>query len=191
MKRLSIVFAVALACQVGVARAQKPDAEAAKYPKTEPRATSLGDLKPTTEMWFYEQAMRQYQDPKAAVRRNAELRRAAPTAVGRHAVVRTLQRASAGQLRSDPHRILARLGLEQRLLSVSLERQLRAGDRHPQRVGPVPAVRADRRAGRRRRLNLPFEKRQTATPVLCERPKQPPGSGPTRRSCEECAARAL
>ena len=74
MKRLSIVFAVALACQVGVAQAQKPDAEAAKYPKTEPRATSLGDLKPTTEMWFYEQAMRQYQDPKLAVRRNAEFR---------------------------------------------------------------------------------------------------------------------
>ena len=34
----------------------------------------LGDLKPTTEMWFYEQAMRQYQDPKLAVRRNAEQR---------------------------------------------------------------------------------------------------------------------
>ena len=25
-------------------------------------------------MWFYDQAMRQYQDPKLAVRRNAELR---------------------------------------------------------------------------------------------------------------------
>ena len=73
MKRLSIVLVIVLACQVGAARAQKPDAEAAKYPMNEPRATSLGDLKPTTEMWFYEQAMRQYQDPKAAVRRNAEL----------------------------------------------------------------------------------------------------------------------
>jgi hypothetical protein len=35
---------------------------------------SLGDLKATPEMWFYDQAMRQYQDPKMAVRAKAEFR---------------------------------------------------------------------------------------------------------------------
>ncbi len=33
---------------------------------------SSGELKPTPEMWFYEQQQQQYEDPKAAVRRNAE-----------------------------------------------------------------------------------------------------------------------
>ncbi len=38
--------------------------------------TSLlsGELKPTPEMWFYEQQQAQYDDPKAAVRRNAEFK---------------------------------------------------------------------------------------------------------------------
>ena len=35
---------------------------------------SPGELKATPEMWFYEQYMRQYQDPKMAVRANAEFR---------------------------------------------------------------------------------------------------------------------
>lgn len=35
---------------------------------------SPGELKATPEMWFYEQYMRQYQDPKMAVRANAEYR---------------------------------------------------------------------------------------------------------------------
>jgi hypothetical protein len=33
---------------------------------------SPGELKATPEMWFYEQSMKQYQDPKMAVRANAE-----------------------------------------------------------------------------------------------------------------------
>jgi len=33
---------------------------------------SPGELAATPEMWFYEQAMRQYQDPKTAVRQKAE-----------------------------------------------------------------------------------------------------------------------
>lgn len=33
---------------------------------------SPGEVKTTPEMWFYEQYMRQYQDPKMAVRANAE-----------------------------------------------------------------------------------------------------------------------
>ena len=37
-------------------------------------AVSPGELKATPEMWFYDQAMRQYKDPKMAVRANAELR---------------------------------------------------------------------------------------------------------------------
>jgi hypothetical protein len=77
MRRICIVVAAVLACQAGVARAQKPEATPAKAAaagKAEPWTTSLGDLKPTAEMWFYEQALRQYQDPKAAVRRAAEFR---------------------------------------------------------------------------------------------------------------------
>lgn len=37
---------------------------------------SLGELEPTAQMWFYEQAMQQYHDPKAAVRAKAEYRAA-------------------------------------------------------------------------------------------------------------------
>ena len=33
---------------------------------------SSGELQPTPEMWFYEQEMREYKDPKNAVRANAE-----------------------------------------------------------------------------------------------------------------------
>ena len=40
--------------------------------KTPITSISPGELKATPEMWFYEQYMRQYQDPKMAVRANAE-----------------------------------------------------------------------------------------------------------------------
>jgi hypothetical protein len=42
--------------------------------QTDVTTISPGELKPTPEMWFYEQYMRQYQDPKMAVRANAEFR---------------------------------------------------------------------------------------------------------------------
>jgi len=44
--------------------------------KTQPMVTTVspGELKATPEMWFYEQYMHQYQDPKMAVRANAEFR---------------------------------------------------------------------------------------------------------------------
>jgi hypothetical protein len=44
--------------------------------KSMPVATTFspGELKATPEMWFYEQYMQQYQDPKMAVRANAEFR---------------------------------------------------------------------------------------------------------------------
>jgi hypothetical protein len=37
---------------------------------------SPGEVRATPEMWFYEQYRREYQDPKMAVRRNAEYRAA-------------------------------------------------------------------------------------------------------------------
>jgi hypothetical protein len=37
---------------------------------------SPGELTPTPEMWFYEQNMRQHQDPKTGVREKAEFRSA-------------------------------------------------------------------------------------------------------------------
>ena len=37
---------------------------------------SPGEITPTPEMWFYEQYLRQYQDPKAMVRKKAEFRTA-------------------------------------------------------------------------------------------------------------------
>lgn len=37
-------------------------------------ATSMSELAPTPEMWFYERAREEYEDPKNAVRANAEFR---------------------------------------------------------------------------------------------------------------------
>ena len=85
MKRLAIAFAVLSA--VG-ATGLGPDTRghARRACHEEPTAVDfLDDLKPTTDMWFYEQAMRQYQDPKVAVRKAAEARgRPAPAATGGH-----------------------------------------------------------------------------------------------------------
>jgi hypothetical protein len=54
----------------------KPQAVTAVVSPGEPKVPvttiSPGELKATPEMWFYEQQMRQYQDPKMAVRANAE-----------------------------------------------------------------------------------------------------------------------
>jgi hypothetical protein len=54
--------------------AEARPAPAKASPGTDPSMFSSGELKPTPEMWFYEQALRQYQDPKMAVRRAAEFR---------------------------------------------------------------------------------------------------------------------
>jgi hypothetical protein len=46
-------------------------------PKAETKTSisiSPGELAPTQEMWFYEQYQKQYTDPKAVVRQNAEFR---------------------------------------------------------------------------------------------------------------------
>lgn len=69
MNRLSCTFAV-VCCLVQTARAADPP----KVRKTFERPISLGELTPTPEMWFYEQALKEYRDPKSAVRRKAEFR---------------------------------------------------------------------------------------------------------------------
>ncbi len=69
MKWLSFsALAVSLALATPVA-AQSPGKTSAPKPAV---TISPGELAPTPEMWFYEQAMRQYQDPKTAVRQKAE-----------------------------------------------------------------------------------------------------------------------
>ena len=52
------------------ARGQEP-APGEKQPPIE-RATSFSQMTPTPGMWFYDQAQRQYNDPKQSVRRKAE-----------------------------------------------------------------------------------------------------------------------
>ncbi|MGO8690704.1 MAG: hypothetical protein ACLQLG_13865 [Thermoguttaceae bacterium] len=76
MKRVSTVLAVLLISSGGIAWAQGTSPRSATAGKSDSQATiSTGDLKPTEDMWFYQQAMRQYQDPKVAVRHAAEFRR--------------------------------------------------------------------------------------------------------------------
>ena len=53
----------------------------AQSPKKKPSGSagigvSPGDVTATPEMWFYEQSLRQYNDPKSAVRQKAEFRTA-------------------------------------------------------------------------------------------------------------------
>ncbi len=84
---------------------------------------SPGELKATPEMWFYEQYMRQYQDPKMAVRANAEFqadqRQRRLEAMHWFGFSNSRPRAC-----SDPYpwRFLAGLDLEQLFISLSLGR---------------------------------------------------------------------
>ncbi len=69
MKRLCCWLILAVAsCQTALA----VDPPRTRSPLDRP--ISLGELTPTPEMWFYEQQMREYRDPKAAVRRKAEFK---------------------------------------------------------------------------------------------------------------------
>ncbi|MCE5266610.1 MAG: hypothetical protein LLG00_01820 [Planctomycetaceae bacterium] len=70
MKRLAIILALPLLVAGGVARADRPLATGVGADSV----ISSGQLKPTPEMWFYDQAARQYRDPKMAVRAKAEFR---------------------------------------------------------------------------------------------------------------------
>jgi hypothetical protein len=70
MKRLAIVpFLLFLLSAVPV-RAEKPITSGLGSNAL----ISPGDLKATPEMWFYDQAMREYKDPQMAVRAKADLR---------------------------------------------------------------------------------------------------------------------
>ena len=69
MSRLLIAPALLLLFLAVPARAERPT------PMGDGATTiSPGELKATPEMWFYEQQLRQYKDPKAAVREKANLR---------------------------------------------------------------------------------------------------------------------
>jgi hypothetical protein len=69
MKWLVIALGLPLLLTVGIANAERPSAAGLGDSIISP-----GELKATPEMWFYEQAMRQYKDPRMAVRARAEYR---------------------------------------------------------------------------------------------------------------------
>ncbi len=74
MKRLWIAVLVLLFAHTAApVRAEKPTITIRPTPPTAATFT-MGELKPTPEMWFYDQYLRQSQDPKVAVRANAEFR---------------------------------------------------------------------------------------------------------------------
>jgi hypothetical protein len=68
MKWLIIAFALPLLFVAGVALAERPAGGGLGISTV----VSSGEVKATPEMWFYEQSMRQYKDPKMAVRAKAE-----------------------------------------------------------------------------------------------------------------------
>jgi hypothetical protein len=70
MKRQAIGWALFLLLAAAPLRAEKPVAIGLGTDAV----VSLGEMKSTPEMWFYDQAMRQYKDPKMAVRAKAEFR---------------------------------------------------------------------------------------------------------------------
>jgi hypothetical protein len=70
MKRLVFALAVLLVLGVGTANAERPTTTGVGLDS----AFTSGDLKVTPEMWFYDQAMRRYNDPKAILRAKAEYR---------------------------------------------------------------------------------------------------------------------
>lgn len=72
MKWFRIALPSLLTCITLPVLAENPQINLRAAPTT--GMFSLGELKPTPEMWFYEQYLRQSQDPKVAVRANAEFR---------------------------------------------------------------------------------------------------------------------
>ena len=80
---------------------------------------SLGTLRPTPEMWFYEQEMRRHDDPKLAVRRAPSCAFAAAGAAGRSGLVRHVELAPDRLAHAVVRRLFGRLGLEH-LRSVAL-----------------------------------------------------------------------
>jgi hypothetical protein len=80
MKRFGYLLLVISFAGTSPAPAQNPnspsqESSAARMRVTSPAPTlSPGELQATPEMWFYEQERQRYQDPKSAVRANAEYR---------------------------------------------------------------------------------------------------------------------
>ncbi|MEZ6072076.1 MAG: hypothetical protein R3C10_17920 [Pirellulales bacterium] len=72
MKRLIVAAAIIGACSVVEAQDGVRTASATVPQTAVPQTFSMGEMVPTPEMWFYEQWLRQRQDPKVAVRLNAE-----------------------------------------------------------------------------------------------------------------------
>ena len=70
MKRLAISSALLLLLLAAPLRAEKPVATGLGLSTV----VSPGELKATPEMWFYDQALRQYKDPQMAVRAQADFR---------------------------------------------------------------------------------------------------------------------
>ena len=70
MKWLPIALAALFVLTAAPAMAQQPYTPELGYSV----GISPGSVSATPEMWFYEQYLRQYQDPAAAVRRAAEFR---------------------------------------------------------------------------------------------------------------------
>ncbi len=70
MKRLVVLITV---CWLGLSSlsvAQRPNTTTLRSSPT----LSSGEIQATPEMWFYDQERRRYEDPKTAVRANAEFR---------------------------------------------------------------------------------------------------------------------
>jgi hypothetical protein len=72
MKWLPILFSLCLVFLAAPVLAQAPATEDIQFSRT----ISVGEVTPTPEMWFYQQQMAQYEDPKVAVRQKAEERAA-------------------------------------------------------------------------------------------------------------------
>ena len=74
MKRCAIWLSLLLLLSAVPVLAQAPNVSGAQK---QPRAAvgiSPGEVTPTAEMWFYQERMRQYMDPKMNVRQKAEFR---------------------------------------------------------------------------------------------------------------------
>jgi hypothetical protein len=73
MKRLILAFTLPL-LMAGIAFAQNQTTTPSQPARGGVQSiVSPGDVKTTPEMWFYEQSMKQYKDPKMAVRATAEI----------------------------------------------------------------------------------------------------------------------
>jgi len=70
MKWFAVAIPLLCLLVAAPALAETPSSTDVKFNTT----ISPGELTPTPEMWFYEQYLRQQQDPKAGVRQKAEFR---------------------------------------------------------------------------------------------------------------------